>query len=411
MIMGFLKNLFKGVTNPLGMAVDAVTGIGSSIAQNKANKYAVDAINQANKEIAQMNNEWSEKMLDKQQMYNKENFGLQSDFSREMYDKQTRNQWDMFNATNEYNSASAQRDRLEQAGLNPYMMMNGSSAGSASAVGGTSAAGASPGSVGLPSPSQVQMQSPQYDFSGVASSVHSALELNNRIADSRSQRDLLHQQIDQLRIENRYRGIKEMQSIANMIADTNNKEGQAKLQEINNRYADSLNVQEVERKMLENQNLMETFNSILIQNQLQSKELNNYDERFRMEMAEASARIALQKAQGQLTSNQAVHEMKKVLMTEAQTYGIKITNYVADNTADRLIEQALHTTNRMANEATKSGYDAQRAYYNSGYDNPIQAMHAGVRGLKSRYSSAAAASRAAHKKLVIPRVNLYNIGR
>nr|QJB21466.1 MAG: DNA pilot protein [Microvirus sp.] len=41
---------------------------------------------------------------------------------------------DMWNKTNEYNSATNQRARLEEAGLNPYMMMNGGNAGEAGSV-------------------------------------------------------------------------------------------------------------------------------------------------------------------------------------------------------------------------------------------------------------------------------------
>ncbi len=44
---------------------------------------------------------------------------------------------DMWNKQNEYNAASAQRQRLEEAGLNPYLMMNGGDAGSASSVTGS----------------------------------------------------------------------------------------------------------------------------------------------------------------------------------------------------------------------------------------------------------------------------------
>lgn len=44
---------------------------------------------------------------------------------------------DMWNKQNEYNTASAQRQRLEAAGLNPYMMMSGGDAGSASSVTGS----------------------------------------------------------------------------------------------------------------------------------------------------------------------------------------------------------------------------------------------------------------------------------
>lgn len=45
-------------------------------------------------------------------------------------------QTEMWNKTNEYNSAANQRARLEEAGLNPYLMMDGGDAGSAQSVSG-----------------------------------------------------------------------------------------------------------------------------------------------------------------------------------------------------------------------------------------------------------------------------------
>lgn len=56
---------------------------------------------------------------------------------------------DMWNKTNEYNSATNQRARLEEAGLNPYMMMNGGDAGEAGSVTAPSTPqGAMPGATG-----------------------------------------------------------------------------------------------------------------------------------------------------------------------------------------------------------------------------------------------------------------------
>lgn len=56
---------------------------------------------------------------------------------------------DMWNKTNEYNSATNQRARLEEAGLNPYMMMNGGDAGEAGSVTAPSTPqGAMPGPTG-----------------------------------------------------------------------------------------------------------------------------------------------------------------------------------------------------------------------------------------------------------------------
>ena len=76
--------------------------------------------NQTNLEIAQMGNEYNMAMLD----------------------KQIQEQWKMWQAENEYNSASAQRQRLEAAGLNPYLMMDGGNAGSASSMTAPAAQGA-----------------------------------------------------------------------------------------------------------------------------------------------------------------------------------------------------------------------------------------------------------------------------
>ena len=56
---------------------------------------------------------------------------------------------DMWNKTNEYNSATNQRARLEEAGLNPYMMMNGGNAGEAGSVTAPGTPqGAMPGAIG-----------------------------------------------------------------------------------------------------------------------------------------------------------------------------------------------------------------------------------------------------------------------
>lgn len=91
-----------------------IGGLFGAIGQRKANE--------ANMKINQMNNEFNERMLDKQLAY----------------------QTDMWNKTNEYNTASNQRKRLEDAGLNPYIMMSGGNAGTATAMSGGSTSAASP---------------------------------------------------------------------------------------------------------------------------------------------------------------------------------------------------------------------------------------------------------------------------
>ena len=95
---------------------------------NDANIQMTDSTNQANRDIAKETNQANLDIAHMNNQYNRENLERQID-----------EQWKMWNAENEYNSASAQRARLEEAGLNPYMMMSGGSAGSATAMNGSSA--------------------------------------------------------------------------------------------------------------------------------------------------------------------------------------------------------------------------------------------------------------------------------
>lgn len=67
----------------------------------------------------------------------------QNEFNAQEAEKQRDWQEYMWNMENEYNSASSQRERLEEAGLNPYVMLNGGSAGIAGSAGqGATAQGA-----------------------------------------------------------------------------------------------------------------------------------------------------------------------------------------------------------------------------------------------------------------------------
>ena len=87
---------------------------------------------------------------------------MNNQFNERMAIQQRNWQERMWNKENTYNTASAQRQRLEEAGLNPYMMMTGGSAGVAQSAGtGTAASSSGP----------AVMQPFQADYSGVGSSI------------------------------------------------------------------------------------------------------------------------------------------------------------------------------------------------------------------------------------------------
>lgn len=124
----------------LGSIAGGLLGIGASSMQNAQNRQNVQETNRMNYKINQMNNQFNERMAIQQRNW----------------------QENMWNKENAYNTASAQRQRLEEAGLNPYLMMNGGSAGVAQSAGTGATASSSGNAV---------MQPFQADYSGIGSSI------------------------------------------------------------------------------------------------------------------------------------------------------------------------------------------------------------------------------------------------
>lgn len=128
-----------------------ISGIGSLVGGLFSNKSSA--------EEAQKNRDFQEKMLEKQMNY-----------ASMQWERDAR-----------YNSASAQRKRLEQAGLNPYLMMSGGSAGTASSV--------SPGSA--PSGSMASFQNPA---AGLPAGFSQALSAISQSKLNESQQNVLNSQ-------------------------------------------------------------------------------------------------------------------------------------------------------------------------------------------------------------------------
>ena len=123
--------------DPLAIGLGAGSVVSSLIGSGLSYR-AQKAANEMNWKINQINNEFNERMMDKQLDYNT----------------------DMWIKQNEYNTPLAQRERLEQAGLNPYLMLNGSNTGTA----------ASAPSVSMPSAGgNIPMQAPRLDLSSTSS--------------------------------------------------------------------------------------------------------------------------------------------------------------------------------------------------------------------------------------------------
>lgn len=111
----------------IGAAIGAAGALAGGVVNQIGNNKQGDKNRKHQMQMQQIQNEWASSESQKNR-----------DFARSMFD-----------ASNEWNSAKNQRARLEAAGLNPYLMMNGGSAGTASSTSANTVSGAS-GSGGLP---------------------------------------------------------------------------------------------------------------------------------------------------------------------------------------------------------------------------------------------------------------------
>lgn len=265
------------------------SSIGNAVSTNKTNK--------ANMAINQMNNEFNAAEAEKARQF----------------------QLDMWNRTNEYNSASGQRSRLEEAGLNPYLMMNGGSAGAAQSAGSTSPASAAP-------PLSMQRQ----DFSSLSSSLSTALQIANQTKETnasvqslQSQKSLFDAQansilsnVDWWKLGPEYKKWSQITGLA-----------RAGLQFQTDRQ--NFRNMEWSGRLIQAQRL-----GVLLDNKSKGI-LNKYlDEGQRLQLDLMASQYYDSMASGHLKYQQAKSEITKRLVMAAEAKGLQINNKIAEETAD-----------------------------------------------------------------------------
>lgn len=338
--------------------VGSAIGAGSSLIGGVASTAAQNA---ANKEIAQMNNAFNEKMFDKQVAYNKEMYQQQLGDQWKFYNDSKQNAWDlvenhqqfqtdMWNKNNEYNSASAQRERLEAAGLNPYLMMNGGSAGTAQAMSGSAGAapsGAAPSAQGVTPPTATPYSA---DYSGITAGLGRAIDVLSSMPDRR----VKETQADNLRIEGKYIAGKALAQILQMRTEAKTKEARLALDKL---IADFDNNLKVSNMAVNEQNIAESkarTQLAVTENLIRNQKLSFLPQVQKLQLAQGAADIALKYSQKQLTDKQARHEVEKLAETVART---QLTNqqYWTES-ANTVNAQLQNTRNQIENQFTSETY-------------------------------------------------------
>lgn len=282
-----------GLLNFIPVVGQIASSIGNASSANKTNKL--------NMAINQMNNEFNAAEAEKARQF----------------------QLDMFNRTNEYNSASAQRSRLEEAGLNPYLMMNGGSAGTAQSSGSSTPASAS-------SPLSMQRQ----DFSGLGNILSSALQISN-------QSKMTDAEVQNLQGQKALADAQVQETLSNIDWYKLGPEFKNWLKATGAVRANlSLNT---DKQQLENmqwtQKIMDAQRTNLLLSGESQRILNHYlDESQRLQLNIYASQYYDLMASGRLKYEQAITEVAKRIDYYASAEGKKISNSIARQTATSYID-------------------------------------------------------------------------
>lgn len=300
-------------------------GLGSVISGAIGAKTTADT-NRTNLKINQMNNDFNAREAQKAR-----------DF-----------QLDMWNRENQYNSASSQRKRLEEAGYNPYM--NDAQAGTAAGMSGTSAASAAGAAPQIP-------YTPDFQSVGVnlASALKMMSEKKQTDIENLNMSDLLRSQIWQNIGATDWRNASPEARAYNLSQGRKAAElGMASLEEnlSNQRWSNNLLVANITNSLLDAE-AKTIMNKYLDENQC--AELNikaaNYEYLI---------------MSGQMKRQEVNNLIAEEILTYAKANGQKISNRIAEETADKLIRATNNTNLYFGNYyGYRSHYSGQDAFHDS----------------------------------------------
>lgn len=281
--------------------IEGLGVLGSGIAGAIGGASSTKSANAMNYKINQMNNEFNAAEAQKSRDY----------------------MTDMWNKTNEYNSPSAMRQRLVEAGYNPYLGLNSGAAGSASNVGSPAT-----GSAAAAAPQQA------YDWSNLASSVSSAFQIANQTQQTNAT-------VSALQGQKSLSDAETYQTLSNVDWYKLTPEYRRWLQTTGaSRATLSLNT---DKQQLENmqwsRNIMEAQRTHLLLSNEQQKIMNKYiDQGQQLQIQIYAAQYYDLMASGHLKYQQAKTELSQRVYLAALASGQRISNKIAESTADSLIQ-------------------------------------------------------------------------
>lgn len=285
----------------------AVGGFGSLLS-NLFGFGNQSSANATNIHLAQLNNEFNERMMQKQMDYN-----------MMMWDKQ-----------NAYNSPAEQMKRLKVIGVNPYLGLGLLQSGQAGSAGGINPAQGTP----------ARVEAFQPDFSGIGQAAQNYV--SNRIMQDTANADIgvKNQQEEQLRIENQYKEAQLAAQVMELSERANNWKEKNVAQRIENKYLNDQFSSDILESKRRSALIEQQTRSQLIDQAIQRVHLANLPKQYSLQFSATMANTALAVAQGDLTMKQAKHELKKEAKTIEETTKQRLDIDLLNRTFASLVQKA-----------------------------------------------------------------------
>lgn len=327
---------------PIGAAIAGLGSVIGGLFSSKGSSSAAQAqlqaareTNQMNYQIAQENNAFNEKMWNKQ---------------------------------NEYNTPAAQRARLEQAGLNPYLMLDGSSTGNAS----SSVTADTSGTQVAPDVGSTIASGYQALGNTVSSAASQIAQMvyNNQLQQANVNKTNAEARSSAL--DAQYKELQNSFATANFLADLKTKENQNKISEqeyefLKNSMEDRLQSAHFDWQLKGEQSgyYNQLAGITAIQAKIQDENLKWLPKEKSANLAATLQNTLTAASQMHLNEKQARLMVANTALTWANEHGVKLDNYVKDSVSDLSI-------GLVENQYGK-GY-AESEQYRRGLNLPLQSQ-------------------------------------
>ena len=304
----FGNAVINGVSSLLGAGVGA---------------YSQSSTNDANKAIARETNAMQERMFHEQLAYNTE----------------------MWHKNNDYNTPSAQAQRYRAAGMNPYIMMSGQ--------GGIGLSASPAAGTNVPQMQRAEMQA--YDPTGAF------IAAGQGFSDGRlkqSEIDKNNAEAQGHAIDNITRNTENLARIEKAIADAKDATSRAKLQDVETSLKNATFGSVVYQAQLQNMEMEERIKvqeqtrlSLELDNIFKDMRNQNYPQEFSAMLAETWSRVKLNNVKTATEVAQQKKLAQDVVESVARACGLRMDNYVKNQTQQALINSANANSERALEEA------------------------------------------------------------